>query len=146
MKDLIQRLEKFESDWNQLKNLQPDVLLSLFGNQAGRKRNRNKGQANGHKSNGPKSNGPKSTNYMDYDLDGFGGSPVQIGDDIQITEITSCESSPPTKIMKKENPIEIEVKVSDPGYATSPHTRPIQIIPTGSSRRKGASQVNTGTM
>ena len=140
MKDLIQRLEKFESDWNQFKNLPQDVLLSLFSNQ--RKRNR-KGQSNGQKVSKIVTNGQKSNsvpNWDQYEMDQFSSSPVQIDDGITITEISSCDASPPAKIMKKENPIEIEVKVSDPGFNLS-SVRPMQIVPTGSSRRKGASQV-----
>ena len=130
MKDLIQRLEKFEADWNQLKNLQPDVLLSLFGNQ----RKRSRKPQNGHKprmANGPKANFMESYEYSH--------SPVQITDEIQIEEIVPCESSPPPPKMKKDNPIEIEVKVSDPAFPAP--VKPVQVTPTGSSRRKGASQV-----
>ena len=138
MADLIQRLEKFEADLNQLKNLgalQSDVLMSLFGNQ--RKRSRKSGQNTiGQKIKMPGQNGQK------YDIDllrDYDNSPM--GEDIQIEEVSSnCDSPPPAKFIKKENPIEIEVKVSDPNrIPLAPKIIPV--IATGSSRRKGASQV-----
>ena len=143
MKDLINRLEKFEAEvQSQLRNLQPDVLLSIFTNQ--RKRNR-KSQASTPKpaKNGgtPNFSGTKIHASFMEPFQEFSTSPAPSSEEIQIEEIgCDSESPPPPKMQKKENPTEIEVKVSDPnqnGVKTSTPTLPA----TGSSRRKGASQV-----
>ena len=151
MKDLIQRLEKFESDLNQLR----DFLPNFFQPQTkkNRKRSLQKMPLNNNHRVSPST--LAANEKIAVKLAAFSAQQVTIKtespqshDDITIEEIGPCDeegetsgtaSPPPNKQIKRESqPTEIEVKVSDP---TTPVVTPKPSPISGASRRKGASQV-----
>ena len=153
MKDLIQRLEKFESDLNQLR----DFLPNFFQPQTkkNRKRSLQKLPLNNNHRVSPST--LAANDKIAIKLAAFSAQQVvtiktespHSHDDITIEEIGPCDeeegelsgtaSPPPYKQIKRESqPTEIEVKVSDPMTpVVTPKPSPI----SGASRRKGASQV-----
>lgn len=143
MKDLIQRLEKFESDLNQLRDFLPNFFQPAKKN---RKRSLQKMSMNNNHRVSPSTMNDK----IAIKLAPF-AQQVTIKtespsshDDITIEEIGPCDEEtevstpPPSKTIKRElQPTEIEVKVSDP---TTPIVTPKPSPISGASRRKGASQ------
>ena len=144
MKDLIQRLEKFESDLNQLRDFLPNFFQPAKKN---RKRSLQKMSMNNNHRVSPSTVNDK----IAVKLAPFAQQVTiktespQSHDDITIEEIGPCDEEtevstpPPSKTIKRESqPTEIEVKVSDP---TTPIVTPKPSPISGASRRKGASQV-----
>ena len=151
MKDLIQRLEKFEADLKRSTEALMDIFKHQYQNNK-RKRN-NKLNVNNNRSSSTtadklnrlikNSHLPtmQATSQLTDSISQSTVKEIQI-DEFKIEEISSCgldEEEPPTKV-KKEVPTEIEVKISDSMKDTAtvaPKPSPI----SGSSRRKGTSQV-----
>lgn len=150
MKDLIQRLEKFEADLKRSTEALMDIFKHQYQNNK-RKRN-NKLNVNNNRSSSTtadklnrlikNSHLPmQATSQLTDPISQSTVEEIQI-DEFKIEEISSCgldEEEPPTKV-KKEVPTEIEVKISDSMKDTTtvaPKPSPI----SGSSRRKGTSQV-----
>ena len=150
MKDLISRLEKFESDLAQLRNLQPEVLLQFFQQKNKRKRPSKTNHNNNRLNMQPLGNNGLLGHVNDnIPLDKILKieNRNESADEIQIEEINSInedeDESPPAKhpnlgLIPKNEINEIQVKVQ---LDTKP-SPPIQ----GSSRRKGTSQVMTHSM